>query len=94
MTTQPEALWLADILMSRAAMTTVQRVEAAAELRRLHDLSQRAGDSIEELLARIAALEQALGMVVEALETYGAREVAVYEAIAAARQNLSKKEIA
>jgi len=49
MNEKPEALRLAEVLMSRAVMTTDQRAHAAAELRRLHAENERLTDENEAL---------------------------------------------
>lgn len=55
MSDQPLALWLAEVLMSLAIMTTAQRAQAAIELRRLHQFA-------EDQIGRATAAEAALQM--------------------------------
>ena len=47
MTTQPEALWLADRLISTNAHPW-DNIEAAAELRRLHEVNQELLEALKE----------------------------------------------
>ncbi len=49
MTTQPEALRLADALSDYESRTVIDVAEAAAELRRLHSLNQELLEALEKL---------------------------------------------
>ena len=96
MTTQPDALRLADMIQSRYGNDIND--EAAAELRRLFQENEEAWvqnrgleDRVEAQQTRIAALETALGQAVEALEFYeqvGVSNMQSCEALATARQTL------
>lgn len=86
---QPEALRLADDL-ERNALPTYIVEEAAAELRRLHDLLGKANALNRIRAARIKELEGVNAMLLEALEhfhDYGYDREMGFAAITAAKES-------
>ena len=67
MNEQPAALWLADALMEPVVLDK-HAMQAAAELRRLHELHELYQDKTQRQQNRITTLEAALRQAVEALE--------------------------
>lgn len=55
---QPEALRLADILIADAYWSPMLGEQAAAELRRLHEVNQKLAESNVELLEALEALRK------------------------------------
>jgi putative protein kinase ArgK-like GTPase of G3E family len=107
MNEQPTALWLADELEDACAPKFIVN-EAAAELRRLHDLcaewekkaetwlatpeAAKRLDGYRELFQRVDTLEYALRQALEALER-GETQLR-YQAIAAVKQALGEQTCA
>lgn len=61
MSDQSEALWLAEVLMSRASMTTAQRAQAAIELRRQHAEIERLRKALKQYGRHLDDCELTLG---------------------------------
>ena len=68
MNTQPEALRLADVLVSNAGTLLIYRKEAAAELRCLYALNDDLYKQGVALIARISTLEATNQELLEALK--------------------------